>query len=395
MTNYVWAVSAGGTITAGGTATDNTVTVSWTGSGAQTVSVSYTNGNGCTAAAPTVYNVSVGALPVPTITGDNSVCEDSDYYTYTTEPGMTNYVWAMSPGSGTMTWVTGSNEVSIFWTTPGAKFVSVSYTNASGCTAAAPTVFNVTVDPLPATAGTITGTTTLCQGTSGVTYTTSAISGATSYSWTVPTGATIVSGANTTSITVNYGSTAVSGLVTVAGSNGCGLGIASTLSVTVNPIPATPTITRVGYILTSSAPAGNQWYKDGELIPGATAQTYEVLETATYTVVVTLNGCSSESSEGLYVIYSVGMNEPVKLQKVEVYPNPNDGRFTLGVSSSKQEVFDIRILSNLGVMVYEKKGVEVDGNIKQDIDLSNLPKGVYSIILNAGNTQVIRKVVIN
>ncbi|MBK7030147.1 MAG: hypothetical protein IPH45_13475 [Bacteroidales bacterium] len=169
-----------------GTATDNTVTVSWTGSGAQTVSVSYTNGNGCTAATPTVLQCKRGALPVPTITGDNAVCEDSDYYTYTTEPGMTNYVWAMSPGSGTMTWVTGSNEVMIFWTTSGAKFVSVSYTNASGCSASAPTVFNVTVSPVPSAAGTITGTTTLCQGTSGVTYTTTAISGAASYSWTVP-----------------------------------------------------------------------------------------------------------------------------------------------------------------------------------------------------------------
>ncbi|MBK7173709.1 MAG: T9SS type A sorting domain-containing protein [Bacteroidales bacterium] len=395
MTAYVWAVSAGGTITAGGTATDNTVTVSWTGSGAQTVSVSYTNGNGCTAATPTVYNVSVGALPVPTITGDNAVCEDSDYYTYTTEPGMTNYVWAMSPGSGTMTWVTGSNEVMIFWTTSGAKFVSVSYTNASGCSAAAPTVFNVTVSPVPSAAGTITGTTTLCQGTSGVTYTTTAISGATSYSWTVPTGATIVTGATTTSITVDYGSTAVSGLVTVAGSNACGLGTSSSLSVTVNPIPATPTITRVGYILTSSSPAGNQWYKDGVLITGATAQTYEVLETGTYSVVVTLSGCTSESSEGLLVVYTVGVNELVKLQKVEVYPNPNDGQFTLGVTSSSREMFDIRIMSNLGVVVYERKGVEVDGSLKQEIDLSRMPKGIYSVVLLSGNTQIIRKVVIN
>ncbi|MBK7172092.1 MAG: T9SS type A sorting domain-containing protein [Bacteroidales bacterium] len=394
MTAYVWAVSAGGTITAGGTATDNTVTVSWTGSGAQTVSVSYTNGNGCTAATPTVYNVSVGALPVPTITGDNAVCEDSDYYTYTTEPGMTNYVWAMSPGSGTMTWVTGSNEVMIFWTTSGAKFVSVSYTNASGCSAAAPTVFNVTVSPVPSAAGTITGTTTLCQGTSGVTYTTTAISGAT-YSWTVPTGATIVTGATTTSITVDYGSTAVSGLVTVAGSNACGLGTSSSLSVTVNPIPATPTITRVGYILTSSSPAGNQWYKDGVLITGATAQTYEVLETGTYSVVVTLSGCTSESSEGLLVVYTVGVNELVKLQKVEVYPNPNDGQFTLGVTSSSREMFDIRIMSNLGVVVYERKGVEVDGSLKQEIDLSRMPKGIYSVVLLSGNTQIIRKVVIN
>jgi len=39
MTNYLWTVSAGGTITAGGSTIDNTVTVTWTTTGAQTVSV--------------------------------------------------------------------------------------------------------------------------------------------------------------------------------------------------------------------------------------------------------------------------------------------------------------------------------------------------------------------
>ncbi|MDZ7650103.1 MAG: hypothetical protein U5K54_24905 [Cytophagales bacterium] len=49
--------------------------------------------------------------------------------------------------------------------------------------------------------------------------------------------------------------------------------LSGTSVVTVNPIPATPTINPVGprtvcegtagIVLTSSAGAGNQWYKDG------------------------------------------------------------------------------------------------------------------------------------
>ena len=57
-TNYVWTVSAGGTIAAGGTATDNTVTVTWTVAGAQSVSINYTDVGG-TAPSPTVYPVTV------------------------------------------------------------------------------------------------------------------------------------------------------------------------------------------------------------------------------------------------------------------------------------------------------------------------------------------------
>ena len=74
MNSYSWAVSAGGAITAGGGATDNSVTVTWNTAGAQTVSVNYTNpGTGCTAAAATVFNVAVNATPVAsnvTILGD-------------------------------------------------------------------------------------------------------------------------------------------------------------------------------------------------------------------------------------------------------------------------------------------------------------------------------------
>ena len=63
MTNYSWIVSAGGTITAGGTATSNTVTVTWNSAGPQSISVNYINANTCTATTPTVATITVNALP--------------------------------------------------------------------------------------------------------------------------------------------------------------------------------------------------------------------------------------------------------------------------------------------------------------------------------------------
>ncbi|MCX6258077.1 MAG: GEVED domain-containing protein [Bacteroidia bacterium] len=62
MTGYTWSVSSGGTIT-GGSGT-NTITVTWATAGPQTVSVNYTDGNGCTAVSPTVLPVTVNPLPV-------------------------------------------------------------------------------------------------------------------------------------------------------------------------------------------------------------------------------------------------------------------------------------------------------------------------------------------
>jgi hypothetical protein len=62
MTNYTW-VAVGGVVTAGGTSTDNSVTLTWNGSGPYSVSVNYHNANGCASTSPTIQNVTVMPLP--------------------------------------------------------------------------------------------------------------------------------------------------------------------------------------------------------------------------------------------------------------------------------------------------------------------------------------------
>ncbi len=99
----------------------------------------------------------------------------------------------------------------------------------------------------PAAAGTITGTSTICQGQTNVVYTIPAITGATVYNWTVPTGATIVSGQYTNTITVNYAQNQVAGNINVYGENICGTGtVSASFPITVNPVPVSPgTITGI------------------------------------------------------------------------------------------------------------------------------------------------------
>jgi hypothetical protein len=62
MISYTWAVK-GGLVTAGGTSTDNTVTITWNGSGPYSVSVNWVNAHGCTSTGPAVQNVIVTPLP--------------------------------------------------------------------------------------------------------------------------------------------------------------------------------------------------------------------------------------------------------------------------------------------------------------------------------------------
>ena len=95
-----------------------------------------------------------------------------------------------------------------------------------------------TLCAVPAQPGTISGITTpVCSGTTQ-TYSITAISGATSYTWTLPPGWTGTSATN--SITATAGTTG--GTVSVVASNICGSSIARvSANIVVNPTPANPT----------------------------------------------------------------------------------------------------------------------------------------------------------
>ncbi len=268
MTGYTWSISAGGTVTAGGMGTDNTVTVTWNTLGAQTVSVNYTNGNGCTAASSTVKNITVNALPVPTLTGNNSVCRNSTGNVYTTEPGMTGYVWTVSAG-GTITSGGGAanSSVTVRWNVVGPQTVSVNYTNADGCTAAAATIYNVTVNALPVP--TITGPASVCVNSAGNTYQTEA--GMTNYLWTVSAGGVITAGGSGSDfVTVTWSSTGAKTVtVNYTDANGCTAAAATSYGVTVNALPV-PTLT--GNLVVCAGSTGNTYNTEG----GMTGYTWSV-----------------------------------------------------------------------------------------------------------------------
>ncbi|MFY9309197.1 MAG: hypothetical protein WAQ28_09155 [Bacteroidia bacterium] len=85
----------------------------------------------------------------------------------------------------------------------------------------------------PSIPGAITGSTSVCEGAVGEVYSIASVAAATSYTWAVPTDATITSGQGTTSITVTFGS--ISDTVSVTASNPCGSSSSSKLGVTIKP----------------------------------------------------------------------------------------------------------------------------------------------------------------
>ena len=239
QSNYIWTFT-GGTKIAGGSTTDDFITILWDQPGARTVYINYTNANGCSAATSATVTTSAGTLP--SLSGSTPVCLNSNG-TYNTQAGQTNYLWSYPGGTLVSGGTTSDASVTIQWTSPGSQNVSINFTDASGCTAAAPTVLPVTVHTLPT--ATIGGTASVCKNSSPapmITFT--GASGAAPYTFTY----TINGGANQMISTVSGSTVSISAptgtvgaftyaLVSVADNNSCNQAQTGTATITVNPLP--------------------------------------------------------------------------------------------------------------------------------------------------------------
>uniref|UniRef100_F4CBQ7 Conserved repeat domain protein n=1 Tax=Sphingobacterium sp. (strain 21) TaxID=743722 RepID=F4CBQ7_SPHS2 len=168
-----------------------------------------------------------------------------------------------------------------------------------------PAQISVTVSAMPETPTiTATGANPFCEGG----FTTLVASGnADSYKWF--NNGVEITGQTSANLEV---STAGQYTVIALNAGGCESSVSASFAVQMNPRPAQPTVQLDGdaaicsgteVTLTSSATAGNQWFKDGVEIQGATQQTLTVNEAGTYTVIVTdpNTGCTSLASTDLVI----------------------------------------------------------------------------------------------
>ena len=151
-------------------------------------------------------------------------------------------------------------------------------------------------------------------------------------------------------------------------------------------------VTRDGDLLTAQATnATYQWLDcDNEkaLIAGETNQSYRPDKTGNYAVEVTQNGCVEISA--CYLINPVGFMESGVEQSIKVYPNPNDGKFTIDMGFAVPKL-DVTI-SNIYGQVIQK----LNFRNQQVLDIELLEdKGIYFITLNSIKKQTILKVIKN
>jgi hypothetical protein len=221
-TSYNWTLPSGWT---GSSSTNVINTTASANSGNITVSAT----NMCGTSALQTLSVTVNTIPATpgSISGSVTICSgNTPSYSVATVAGAASYNWSLPAG-----W-TGSSATNIINATASANSGNVTVSASNMCGTSAVQTLSVTVNTTPATPGSISGVTSKCSGSPASNYSIVAVTGATSYTWSLPIGWTGSSATNIISATPGS-----SGIFTVTATNACGTSAQQTLSVTINALP--------------------------------------------------------------------------------------------------------------------------------------------------------------
>jgi hypothetical protein len=395
-TGYLWALPSGATIASG--ENTNSITVNFSPDASSGI-LSVSGVNSCGSGQPSdPFPVTVNPLPNATISGSETICAGSSTIIQVdltgSPPWNITYTDGLTPvnidgiSSSPFSFTVTPDLTTTYWIT------YVSDGNSCSNTGSGNEV--ITVNPLPT--ATISGSETICNGSSG--FIQVDLTGASPWNITYTDGSTPVNidgiSSSPFSFTVTPDLTTTYWITYVSDGNSCSNTGSGSVVITVNPIPDPPLVTADSNLLTSSSPLGNQWYYEGTgPIPGATGQTYTVTSnTGYYWCTVTLDDCTSPASNWEWVVVT-GIPESQKNNGFNVFPVPNDGKFKVTISNIPDDTFTIAIYNQLGSEIYKLNDIRLtNGKTGIEIDLGPVSNGVYTVVLRNFDRRIVRKILI-
>ncbi len=388
-TSYTWTLPGGWT----GTSTTNSMgaTASTTGG-----NVSVTSNNTCGSSTAQTLSISVNTFPTQpdAISGSAAACSQiSSTYSIAAVVGATSYVWTLPSG-----W-SGASITNSIAATPNLNGGTISVTANNSCGPSSTRTLAVTVSTLPFAVLT-SPSAAICEG-QNATFGIIATGISLTYQWQENKGTSFV---NVTNGGIYSGATAanliLTGITAAMNSykyqcivtNSCGVETSSSATLTVAPPPPKPTITvsltnPEAPVLTSSAGATYQWFKDGASFGGNT-QTVTATLVGIYTVKITNSGCTSVLSDPVAIIVTGDVDASI-MSSVNVYPNPGSDHVTLSLGGfEKDKPVSIYIVDMLGRVMEKTSGL---GQREISIDIRNYAGGKYIAWLQQRTTKVARQ----
>ena len=301
-------------------------------------------------------------------------------------------------GTATAAATGGTAPYTYLWDDPGAQTTATAVglcagtfscivTDTAGCTSTA----NVTLTE-PGTAVTASGTSTdascagICDGTATVTA-----SGGTppyTYLWDDP-------GTQTDSTATGLCGGAISAIVTDG--NGCTVTVNDSIlegvGLTTNFTSTDATSGLSDGTATVTASGGTLPYT--YLWDDASAQTTSTatgLPAGTYTCTVTdSSGCTSSGSATVGT--QIGLQELAANLSVDVYPNPAIGKVTLLIESAVPSDINVQVHSLIGEVLLQTSYTD-RSSVNEELNLGNLPNGIYLIRAVTESGSVNRRIVV-
>ncbi len=316
--------------------------------------------NGICADTSAIFTIQVLPVPVAKITpsGAQTFCQGDSVILYASTSIGYTYQWYDGTNA-----ISGATDSIYIPKIAGSYIVKVS----NGTCASASSSVNVTVNSLPSAQIFPSTNQTICAGDSIILQ----ASTGSNYSYQWYDGSSTLSNATNASYITK---TAGTYHVTVT-SNGCSAS-SSAVTVTINPLPTVPTISRAGQVITATTAVSYQWYLNGSMITGATAKTYNTNnQNGKYKVQITdANGCKNQSAD----LDFVGINQTFSNLSISMKPNPTAGLFTINIQG---------IEGVAQVIIYDIAGREILSPSKSsqvEYNIADQPAGIYIVKVICG-----------
>ena len=354
-----------------------------TGVSAGTVTISYYVSSTCaTSIATATVTVSTSSAS-GTITGLGAVCPGANITL--TATGTAGGTWV----SGNTARATVSSTGVVHGISSGSVVISYSVTGSCGTVYATKTI---TVSNLPTVAA-ITGATALCAGS-----TTTMTDSVTGGGWISSN--TSVATINATGVVTGIASG--SATITYFVTNSCGTATA-TKAITVNTLSAGilsgPSTVVAGAMITlGNSVTGGTWRSANTAlasvsVTGGVTGIAAGVDTIIYSIT---NSCGVASSRKLVTVTAHREELPAATTTagqniaVQLYPNPNNGSFTLEINGNSGPA--TILITDLNGRVISS---QVTSETTLSFDLTRYASGMYLVTVNAGGNTFYKKVVVN
>lgn len=175
--------------------------------------------------------------------------------------------------------------------------------------------------------------------------------------------------------------------------NSVGCDSVVTLNLTINNANTSVSLDSTTAMLTADSGAlSYQWLdcnSNYSEINGATSQSFAPLQNGYYAVAITQNGCTDTSA--CVAVLTVGIAGENTHGYFAIYPNPNKGIFSVGISNFPQSEKKIEIYNTYLQLIFSK----IISGDKAVIDLSHQPDGIYIVIFKAKDESFSKKIILH